>query len=85
MCCKLVGSDLTILDANKVLGKLPDMASWAFKMFTEHRNEVVGHTLSKVEDVRLSRWTSVDDGEQVVARAGTQGAPHDPSPMQEVG
>ena len=39
---KLVGSELTTLKANKVLGKLPDATSWAFNILMEHKSEIVG-------------------------------------------
>ena len=38
------------------------------------RSEIVGYTLSKVEDARLDRWTRVGYAKQVVGRAGTKGA-----------
>ena len=67
---KLVGPELTALNANKVLGKLPDMTSWAFNTLMEHRSDKVSHNRSKVEDARLGRWTSVGYAEQVVGCAG---------------
>ena len=51
---KLVGSELTTLNANRVLGKLPDMTSWAFSILVVHRSEIVSHKFSKV-DARLSK------------------------------
>ena len=71
---KLVGSELTAFNANQVLGKLPDMKSWAFNILMRHRSEKVGYKLSKVEDARLGRWTSVGYAQQVVGRAGTKSA-----------
>ena len=38
--CKLVGTELTALNANKVLGKLPGTTSWAFTMLMRHRSEI---------------------------------------------
>ena len=48
---KLVGSGLTTLNVNKVLGTLPDMTSWALNVLVEHKSaKVVSQQLSKVED-----------------------------------
>ena len=44
--CKLVGVELTALNANKVLGKLPDMTFWVFTMLKGHRTEIVSHKKS---------------------------------------
>ena len=54
--------------------KLPVLTSWAFNVLGDHRNEITGYKLSKVEDVRLDRWTSVHYVKQVVGCAGTEGA-----------
>ena len=40
----------------------------------KQRNDKIGYSLSKVENARLGRWTSVGYAEQVVGRAGTKGA-----------
>ena len=50
------------------------MTSWAFNVLGDHRNELTRYKLSKVEDVRLDRWTSVHYVKQVVGCAGTEGA-----------
>ena len=39
-----------------------------------HRSEIVAYKLSKVEDARLGRWTTVGYAQQVVGRAGTKSA-----------
>ena len=59
--------------AGKVLGKLP-VTFWAFNTLVDHRNEITGYNLSKLEDDRLYRWTNVHYVKQVVGRAGTEGA-----------
>ena len=67
--------ELTALNAHKVLGKLPDLASWASNSLMEHRSGIFSFKLSKAEDGRLGRWTSVGCSKQVVERA--EGCPHD--------
>ena len=47
------GVELTALNANKVLGELPDMTSWAVIFLMGHRSEIAGDKLSKEEDSRL--------------------------------
>ena len=57
-CGRCVASSaLNVLKAPMVLGKLPDMTSWAIKFLMEHRSEIAGCALSKVEDARLDRLT----------------------------
>ena len=73
---KMVGSELTALSAPKVLGKLRDMTYGAFNILMGHRSETVGFKLSKVEDARLDRWTSVGyDAVQVVGCGGAKRVP----------
>ena len=66
---KLVGCS-SPHSARPRLDKLPDMKNWAYDILMEHRSEIVGHKLSKVEDSRLDRWTSVGYANQVVGHAG---------------
>ena len=62
---KLVDSEPTALNANGVLGKLPDMTSWASNLLKGHRSEEVSHKLNKVKDARVGRWTSIGYAKQV--------------------
>ena len=57
----MAGSAVNALNAPKVLGKLPDMTSWAFNFLMGHRSEIAGCALSKVEDARLDRWTGCSE------------------------
>ena len=70
---KVVGSEINALNAPMVLGKLPVLTSWIFNTLVDDRNEITGYKLSNVEDVRLDRWTSVNNVKQVVGCAGTDG------------
>ena len=46
---KMVGSELTALNAPKVPGKLPDITYWACNILMEHRSEIVGLKLSQAQ------------------------------------
>ena len=70
----MVNAKVNDLNAAKELGTLPDMKSSAVNILIEHRNDKMGYNLSKVENARLGRWTSVGYAEQVVGSAGTTGA-----------
>ena len=39
-----------------------------------HKSEILSHKLSKGEDARLGRWTSVGHAKQVAGRAGIKAA-----------
>ena len=60
--------------AVKELSDLPGMTTWAYVVLMGHRNEITGYLLSKAEDARLDRWTSVGYAKQVLGRASTKGA-----------
>ena len=65
---KIVGSELTALNAPKVLGKLPDITFWACNILMEDRREIVSSKLSKGKDASSGRWTNVAYAKQVVGR-----------------
>ena len=52
VCGENVAADLTSLNANKVMSKLPDVTSLACIILNRHRNEIESHKLSTV-------WASV--------------------------
>ena len=68
---KMVGSELTALNAPKVLGKLPDITFWACNILMEDRSEIVSSKLSKGKDASSGRWTNVAYAKQVVGRSGS--------------
>ena len=48
--------------------------TWAYVVLMGHRNEITGYLISKTEDARLDRRTSVGYAKQVLGRSGTKGA-----------
>ena len=59
VCGKMVSSELTALNAPKVLDNVLYMTYWAYNILMEHRTEIMGFKLSKVEDARFDRRTCV--------------------------
>ena len=56
------------------LGDLPGMTTWSYKPLMDHQNEITRCRLSKAEDARPDKWTSVACAKQDVRRAGTKAA-----------